>query len=211
MPDEEGLALAAAAGFVAARPELPGVIVEVGAYCGRSALYLASGLSCAAEERRLPPARPPVVVFSLDHHHGSEENQSGWEHHDPNLVDPATGRFETLSSWRAAVDEAGVADMVVGIVGDSATVASAWQALAGMVFIDGGHGAGPAWSDYHGWAPHVAVGGLLLIHDVFPDPRQGGRPPYELYLRAMASRAFEELPELCEGSLRALRRVGPGK
>jgi hypothetical protein len=58
--------------------------------------------------------------------------------------------------------------------------------------------------------PHVASNGLLAIHDVFPDPADGGRPPYELYCRALASGAFEELPELGEGSLRVLRRVADG-
>jgi hypothetical protein len=77
-----------------------------------------------------------------------------------------------------------------------------------MVFVDGGHGEEPAWADYRGWAPHLAVGGLLAIHDVFPDPADGGRPPYELWCRALQSGAFEEADEC--GSLRVLRRVGDG-
>jgi hypothetical protein len=48
-------------------------------------------------------------------------------------------------------------------------------------------------------------GGLLLIHDVFPDPSDGGRPPYELiYQPALASGDFEEVEAL--GSMRVLRR-----
>ena len=46
---------------------------------------------------------------------------------------------------------------------------------------------------------------LLLIHDVFPDPDDGGRPPYEIYLAALDSEAFIDVAS--EGSLRALRRV----
>ena len=46
--------------------------------------------------------------------------------------------------------------------------------------------------------------GLLVIHDVFPDPADGGRPPYEIYLRALED-GFEEVG--MEGSMRALRRV----
>jgi hypothetical protein len=55
------------------------------------------------------------------------------------------------------------------------------------------------------------VGGLLAIHDVFPDPADGGRPPYDVYLRALASDAFEEVEAV--GSLRVLRRVSgaPGE
>jgi hypothetical protein len=48
-------------------------------------------------------------------------------------------------------------------------------------------------------------GGLLAIHDVFPDPADGGRPPYDVYLRAVASGVFEEVEVV--GSLRVLRRV----
>ena len=35
------------------------------------------------------------------------------------------------------------------------------------------------------------AGGLLAIHDVFPDPADGGRPPYDVYLRALASGSFD--------------------
>ena len=149
-------------------------------------------------------------MFSVDHHHGSEENQAGWEHHDPSLVDPATGRMDTLPHWRAAIERAAVGDLVVAVVGDSPTVASRWSTPAAVVFIDGGHGEKVAWADYWGWAPVVGGGGYLAIHDVFPDPAEGGRPPYELYCRAISSGAFIEQPDLGCGSLRVLKRIGPG-
>jgi len=79
-----------------------------------------------------------------------------------------------------------------------------------LVFIDGGHGEQSAWADYRGWAPRVASGGWLAIHDVFPDPADGGRPPYELYCRALESGGFEEAQTESCGSLRVLVRVGPG-
>ena len=63
--------------------------------------------------------------------------------------------------------------------------------------------AGPA--RLSGWVPQLASGGVLAIHDVFPDPADGGRPPYEeIYLPAMASGDFDE--ERVVGSLRVLRR-----
>jgi hypothetical protein len=43
------------------------------------------------------------------------------------------------------------------------------------------------------------------VHDVFPDPADGGRPPYDVYLRALASGAFVEVDAV--GSLRVLRRI----
>ena len=131
--------------------------------------------------RRRAPAT--AVIFSVDHHRGSEENQAGFEHHDETLVDNATGRIDTLPFWRKAVEGAGAEDLAIAVVGDSPTIAARWEVAAGLVFIDGGHGEAPAWADYRGWAPRVANGGWLAIHDVFPDPAAGGRPPFEIYRR----------------------------
>jgi MMP 1-O-methyltransferase len=206
MPDDEGLALAAAAER-AARAGFDS-IVEVGAYCGRSTLYLASGVARAV--RATPSVTPGAVIFSVDHHHGSEENQAGWEHHDETLVDPETGRMDTLGFWRRTIEHAQAEDLAVAVVGDSSAVAARWNVAAGLVFIDGGHGEIPAWADYRGWAPRVAEGGWLAIHDVFPDPADGGRPPFEIYSRAVASGAFSEVHSAGAGSLRVLRRLANG-
>ena len=195
LPDEEGLALHAAGREGAAA----GPLLEVGTYCGKSAVYLAAAARAAG-----------TVLFTVDHHRGSEELQPGLEHHDPRVVDPRTGRIDTLPFFRRTIEEAGLEAVVVAVVGDSAVVARHWTAPLGMVFVDGGHGPAPAFADYEGWAPHVAIGGLLALHDVFPDPADGGRPPYEVYRRALASGAFAEEPALGHGSLRVLRRVAAG-
>lgn len=192
MPDDEGEALFSAA-LRAGRAFPDATFVEIGAWRGKSAVYLGA----AAEETG-------AVLFSLDHHHGSEENQAGWEHHDPDLVDPATGRIDTLPHWRRTVVEAGLEDSVVGLVGNSPTIASRWSTPLAFCFIDGGHGEEPAWADYRGWAPRVAPGGWLAIHDVFPDPADGGRPPFDIWRAALASGDFVE-DGAC-GSLRLLRR-----
>ena len=200
MPDDEGLALLEAAHRAgterAGDPAGGATFVEIGAWCGKSTVYLGA----AAEETG-------AVLFSLDHHHGSEENQVGWEHFDPEVVDPATSRIDTLPVWRRSVDAAGLEHSVVGLVGDSPTVAAHWRTPLQFCFIDGGHGEEPAWADFRGWAPLVVVDGLLAIHDVFPDPADGGRPPYELWCAALASGEFAE--ESACGSLRVLRRVAP--
>jgi MMP 1-O-methyltransferase len=142
----------------------------------------------------------------VDHHRGSEENQAGWEHHEPDLVDPATGSLDTLPVFRRTIAEAGLEGTVVAVVGDSPRVAAAWTTPLSLLFIDGGHGVEPARADYAGWTPKVALGGVLAIHDVFPDPADGGRPPYEeIYRPALASGRFAE--ERAVGSLRVLRRV----
>ena len=194
MPAEEGDALHAAA--LAAGTAVPGAPwVEVGSYCGRSTVWLGA----AARESG-------TVLFAVDHHRGSEENQAGWEHHDTDVVDPITGKMDTLPFFRRAIHDAGLEQSVVAVVGPSPVVARYWAAPVGFLFIDGGHGEQPAREDYEGWTPHVTIDGTLAIHDVFPDPADGGRPPYEqIYLPALASGRFEEMS--VTGSLRVLRRV----
>jgi MMP 1-O-methyltransferase len=196
MPDDEGLALLDAAARAAAANPAGATLMEIGAWCGKSTVYLGA----AAEAGR-------AVLFSLDHHHGSEENQPGWDHHDHDVVDRTTGRIDTLPFWRRTIDGAGLGACVVGLVGDSPTIASRWRTPLDLCFIDGGHGQEPAWADFTGWAPHVAVGRWLAIHDVFPDPADGGRPPYKLWNAALTSGEFTEDGEC--GSLRILRRVAP--
>ena len=193
MPPDEGRALHNHASTVA----VEGPFLEVGSYCGKSTVYLGAA---ACQRGRL--------LFAVDHHRGSEENQPGWEWHEPDLVDPASGLIDTLPEFRRTIRDSGLDGTVVAVVGDSPSVAAAWGTPLALVFIDGGHGAEPAHADYQGWVPHLAEGGTLLIHDVFPDPADGGRPPFEIYQRAVTSGAFEELDAV--GSLRALRRTGPG-
>lgn len=194
MPAEEGLALYHAGIEVAS----PGPWVEIGSYCGKSALYL----GFAAKSRG-------AVLFAVDHHRGSEENQVGWEHHEPDLVDAANSRIDTLPTFRRTVYRAGLEDSVVAVVGDSVTVANYWSTPLALLFIDGGHGEAPAQADYEHWVPKLAVGATLLIHDVFPDPADGGRPPYEIYCRAVDSGSFADVQTT--GSLRQLRRTALGE
>jgi predicted O-methyltransferase YrrM len=201
MPDDEGEALLLAALRAGRAPLLasaPTTFVEIGAWCGKSSLYVGAAAEATG-----------AVLFSVDHHRGSEENQPGWQHHEADLVDPDMGQIDTLAHWRRAISGVDLERSVVGVVGDSPTVAARWQHPLAFCFIDGGHGEAPAWADYRGWAPHVALGGWLAIHDVFPDPADGGRPPYELYCAALASGEFDE-DGMC-GSLRVLRRVASAR
>ena len=194
MPETEGDALHDAA--LAAAANVPGAPwVEVGSYCGRSTIWLGDAAR-----------RAGTVLFAVDHHRGSEENQAGWEHHDVDLVDRRIGKIDTLPFFRATIHDAGLEDHVVAIVGASPTVASHWTTPLAFLFIDGGHGVEPARLDYEHWTPHVAIGGTLAVHDVFPDPADGGRPPYEqIYLPAIESGRFE--PVTVTGSLRTLTRI----
>lgn len=191
MPADEGAALYDAAWAMAPA----GVILEVGTYCGKSATLLGA----AAKARG-------ATVVTVDHHRGSEENQPGWEWHDPQLVDPAVGAIDTLPFFRHTMHAAGLEDVVVAVVGRSATVAALWSTPLAMLFIDGGHAVEQCITDYTCWSPKVQPGGVLAIHDVFPDPADGGQAPYEhIYLRALSD-GFVECRQV--GSLRVLRRPG---
>ncbi|GAA2275856.1 hypothetical protein GCM10010145_38580 [Streptomyces ruber] len=196
MPVAEGLALYEAA-VEAGRLGLP--LLEVGTYCGRSTILLADAAR-----------RSGVTAVTVDHHRGSEEQQPGWDYHDPSTVDPEVGLMDTLPAFRRTLHRAGLEDHVVAIVGRSPQVAAFWRAPLGLVFVDGGHTDEHAGADYEGWAPHVAEGGLLVIHDVFPDPADEftGQAPYRVWLRALASGAFEEVS--ATDSLRVLRRTAAG-
>jgi predicted O-methyltransferase YrrM len=188
MPDDEGLALydaARAAGRL-------GPLLEIGTYCGKSAVYLGA----AAREAG-------TILFTVDHHRGSEENQAGWEHHDPELLDPRAGRMDTLPFFRGTIETAGLEDVVVAVIGFSLAVARVWQTPLAFLFVDGGHAEEVAMADYAAWTSRVMPGGTLAIHDVFEDPADGGQAPFHVWQRAVGD-GF--VPVATFGSLRVLRR-----
>ena len=190
MPEDEGDLLYRVA--VEALAGGPGL--EVGTYCGKSAIYLGAAARATGS-----------TVFTVDHHRGSEENQAGWEHHDTSLADPEYGLLDTLPAFRHTIKAAGLTEEVVAVVGRSTTVSRHWRTPLALLFIDGGHAEEHARNDFLGWAPWVMPGGALVVHDVFPDPRDGGQAPYRMiYLPALAN-GFEETEAV--GSMRVLRRV----
>ena len=190
MPADEGRAM-----YESAMRYLDeGIGVEIGTNCGKSTELLGA----AARNTN-------SVIYTVDHHHGSEEHQPGWEYHDASLVDEKTGRLDTLPAFRRTLDAAGLDDHVVAVVGKSAIAARGWRTPLQLLFIDGGHSEAAAQQDFDGWARWVGVGGALVIHDVFPDPRDGGQAPYHIYCRAIDSGQFREVG--VTGSLRVLQRV----
>jgi MMP 1-O-methyltransferase len=189
LPLDEAQALCEAAATMAPQ----GLLLEVGTYCGKSATWLGAAARDYGGH-----------VVTVDHHRGSEENQPGWQWHDPELVDPSTGVIDTLPFFRRTMRAAGLEDCVTAVVGRSATVARWWRTPLALLFIDGGHAAEHCIADYAGWSPFVQPGGLLAVHDVFTDPAEGGRAPYEhIYLPALAD-GFVDVRQV--GSLRVLRR-----
>jgi len=171
-----------------------GPVMEIGSYCGKSTVYL--GAACKARG---------ALLFALDHHRGSEENQPGWEHHDPDTWDTRASAMDTMPFFRDTLRRAQLEDTVVAIVTKSRLAARHWNMSLSMLFIDGGHALDMALADYRGFSPHVMQGGILAIHDIFPNPEDGGQAPYEIYKLALASGLFEELAMV--KSLGLLRRI----
>ncbi|MFT4797051.1 MAG: putative O-methyltransferase YrrM [Candidatus Azotimanducaceae bacterium] len=170
-----------------------GPALEIGSYCGKSSVYL--GQACKEAKSTL---------FALDHHRGSEEHQLGEEYHDPELYDVDVGKMDTFKLFRDTVSRAKLDDYVVPLVAPSGVVARNWQTPLGMVFIDGGHSLEAAQNDYECWSVHVAAGGILAIHDLFPDPTTGGQAPITIWRAALASALFEDVGVV--GTLGVLRR-----
>ena len=170
-----------------------GPCLEIGSYCGKSAVWL--GSACRENGQ---------VLFSVDHHRGSEEQQPGEEYFDPELFDYRAYRIDSFGIFRKTLEMAGLEDTVVPIVCRSELAARAWGTRLSLVFIDGGHAFATAFADYNSWAGHIMAGGYLLIHDIFPNPKDGGQAPYQVYQYALKSGLFEQLP-MCK-SLGILRR-----
>ncbi len=189
LPEAEGAALHQA-GLRAAHL---GPLLEIGSYCGKSAIYLGAAARAAG-----------TILFSVDHHRGSEEQQPGREYFDPRLLG-SDGRIDTLPAFRRTLAAAGLEPVVVAVVGDSATVAAHWGTRLGLVFIDGGHTQAAAQDDYEGWSRFLCPAGILAIHDVFSSPAEGGQAPFHVYRRALASGQYRELTAV--GSLRVLTRI----
>jgi predicted O-methyltransferase YrrM len=190
MPDTEGAFL-----HQLARERLPhGPALEIGTYCGKSAIYLGA----AARE-------VGGTVLTIDHHRGSEENQAGWEHHDASLVDGELGLMDTLPVFRKTIAQAGLEDQVTAVIGRSTSIAAWWRTPVSLLFIDGGHAEEHAQNDYSGFAHWLMPGGALVIHDVFERPEDGGQAPFHVWQRAVGSGSFE--PHETVGSMRALVRT----
>ena len=170
-----------------------GPCLEIGSYCGKSTVYL--GQACKSQNRTL---------FAVDHHRGSEEHQLGEEYHDPEIFDDGLQIVDTFKLFRDTLRRADIESHVVPLVASSLVAARDWLTPLGLVFIDGGHSFEAAQSDYDSWAPHVTSGGVLAIHDLFPDPDTGGQAPITIWRQALNSGLFDDLGVV--GTLGVLRR-----
>lgn len=161
---------------------LKGPVLEIGSYCGKSAIIL--GTACKHRDS---------ILFTVDHHRGSEEQQPGEAYFDPDLYDDAVKGVNTLPFLLKTLEKADLLDAVVPVVATSRTTGKCWKTPLSMVFIDGGHSFEAAVTDYQTWQDHIIPGGLLVIHDIFPDPSQGGQAPRQVYEMALESGKYKPL------------------
>lgn len=171
-----------------------GPCLEIGSYCGKSSVYL--GIACKESS---------TVLFSIDHHGGSEEQQPGEEYFDPDLLDKETGKIDTLRHFRKTISDFGLEDVVIPLVGRSATIGSVWKTPLSLLFIDGSHAYESVLNDYNIWANNLIPGGYLLFHDIFSDPAKGGQAPYLVYQKAVDSGLYDVMP-MCESLGILIRR-----
>ena len=168
--------------------------------CSRSAPTAGSRPSTWARRR----AQAGTVLFTVDHHRGSEENQAGWEHHDPEVVDPETGRMDTLPFFRRTIEAAGSR----GRRGRRRRRLGAGRRASGttplgFLFIDGGHAEDVAMADYATLGAarrrRAACSRSTTCSRTRPT---GGQAPFHVWQRAVAD-GFA--PVSTTGSLRVLR------
>ncbi len=130
----EGAFLLKAAGC---QNSLPGEVVEIGSYEGKSTIFLAQG---------------SVHVTAIDPHKG---NVSG------GVLAPTYGNF------RKNISRAGVSKKITALVTTSKTAAKMWKKPIKLLFIDGLHDEPHASEDYLVWSKFVTKGGIVAMHDAF--------------------------------------------
>tara|TARA_A100001035_G_C27782772_1_gene502668 strand:- start:958 stop:1560 length:603 start_codon:yes stop_codon:yes gene_type:complete len=169
MPKHEGIALTK----WSEKFSSIGPIMEIGSYCGKSAIYLSKGAILNDQ-----------LVYTIDHHFGSEEHQIKEEYFDSEIFDYKNQRVNTLPLLIKNINKMQVKN-IVPIVSNSVDIASKWNAKLGMVFIDGGHSFKAANNDYVSWSTKIKKNGALVIHDIFENPDEGGQAPFEIFQKAL--------------------------
>ena len=159
-----------------------GSVLEIGTYCGKSTLNFA-----------LIAKKIDGLIYTIDHHTGSEEHQLGEEYHDEDLYDKRLKKFNTLPEFLKNLRSSNLGKFIIPIISKSSDASKTFSESISLLFIDGGHSLEAALCDYNSWKDKICSGGLLVIHDVFPNPQDGGRPPFEIYSKAQKSKQFEDL------------------
>ncbi|MCK4307122.1 class I SAM-dependent methyltransferase [candidate division WOR-3 bacterium] len=128
-----------------------GVIVEIGSWKGRSAVWLGRG-SQAGFKRE---------VYAVDPHTGSPEHHRLY------------GKIWTLPVFQKNIERAGLSNIVVSLVKTSEEASKDWKEPIELLFIDGRHDYKYVKQDYDLWSRFLIPGGIVVFHDSirWPGPK----------------------------------------
>jgi tetratricopeptide (TPR) repeat protein len=144
LTEEEALALITAADHALRALPPPHTVVEVGSYCGRSTVVLASVIAAVA---------PHAQVHAIDPHKG-----------EVGAVDTGTETIlPTFDRFLENLTRAGVSRYVVPIRRRSYEVA--WHDPIALLFVDGLHDYENCGRDFRHFEPWLARGGCAAFHD----------------------------------------------
>lgn len=138
----------------------PRVVVEIGSFKGQSAMSIAAGLQWLEEH---PPSQTLIEWNALEHPAPGVPPAGGTlycidpvRHPDFDRMLAKFGHERRIRFIEKRADDV-----------DPATIPD-----IDLLFIDGDHSYRACKDDFDHFAPRVRPGGLILIHDVFPDAIQ---------------------------------------
>jgi hypothetical protein len=126
--------------------EQEGAIVEIGSYCGKSTVALATAARSARADAR---------VFAIDPHLGVVSADDG--------LDGITVGPPTFERFQHTISEAGLTDVVEVIRQHSFDVP--WRSPISLLFIDGLHDYSSVARDFFHFEPHLSDGADVAFHD----------------------------------------------
>jgi glycosyltransferase involved in cell wall biosynthesis len=179
--DEEAELLVAVARRAVTEHATP-TVVEIGSFCGKSTIVLASAARTA---------NPDALVYAIDPHEGVVGAEDGLD--DLAVVAP------TFEQFQRNIADAGLSEMIEPIRLHSYEVT--WRSPIAFLFIDGLHGYSSVARDFFHFERHLLDGACVAFHDC-----DDSYPGVRTFVEGLAgSGCYEEMTRA--GSLVVLRKL----
>jgi predicted O-methyltransferase YrrM len=152
---------------------VPGDIVEIGSWKGRTTVVMGRALADSSSATRR--------IHAVDPHTGSEEHREA-----------IAREGSTLGAFRRNLRKAGVAAFVdehVTTSGEAAGTLEAAGVRLALLFVDGAHDEASVRRDLRAFLPRLTPGGLVALHDCEEDGPHPG--VWRAYRSELAPRADE--------------------
>lgn len=130
---------------------VPGAVVEIGSFMGRSTCWLAQAAALINDN----------PVHAVDHFRGSDEHQPGKSHQVAEIVSEGS----TFRRFQQNLEGAGLLAHVAPMQMSSVNAAAKWSGPIRLCFIDGDHSYGGTLTDFSAWRKFVVPGGHIAFHD----------------------------------------------